>query len=127
MKDTCVFCGISMGVIPARVLWKSKTYTAFLDINPKAPGHTLLIPNTHYESMMDAPSEIISSIFVAAQMLMQVYTQIFNVERVKLLVEGVDVGHFHIHIIPIYTKAPKMELDEVERLIKERLEPVDGM
>ncbi len=123
MKDTCVFCGISSGVIPAKVLWKSKTYTAFLDIHPSAPGHTLLIPNAHYESMMDTPSEVVGSLFVAAQMLMQVYQTVFNVERVKLSVVGVDVDHFHIHIIPIYTKAPQMELDVVEQMIREKLEP----
>jgi len=54
MED-CIFCKIAAGEIPAKIVYRDEEHTAFLDIQPAAPAHAVLVPNKHYPTLYDVP------------------------------------------------------------------------
>ncbi len=100
--DDCIFCKIIKGVIPAEKIYEDDKILAFLDIKPVNPGHALVIPKKHYEKMETAPDEVVSDVFVVAKKLMKVIKEEMLADFVALSVVGIDVPHFHVHLIPRY-------------------------
>ncbi len=102
MKTDCIFCKITEGKIPSVKIWEDSDFFAFLDINPVNYGHTLLIPKKHYERMEDTPEDILKKIFVKAKVLMEKVKNGTKADYITLSIVGLDVPHFHIHLIPRY-------------------------
>ncbi|MBW6442162.1 HIT family protein [Patescibacteria group bacterium] len=100
--DGCVFCNIIKKVMPSEVIYEDKDLFSFLDINPVNYGHLLIIPKKHYKDILDTPEEIISKIFIKAKDLMKAIKECLNADYVCLSVVGVDVPHFHVHLVPRY-------------------------
>ena len=96
----CIFCKIIAGEIPSAKVYEDGRFLAFLDINPVTDGHVLLIPKAHHQMMVDLPDELIGPIYQAAKQLMQRIKAAMAADFVALSVVGVDVPHFHIHLIP---------------------------
>ncbi|MDD5528260.1 MAG: HIT family protein [Patescibacteria group bacterium] len=96
----CIFCKIAAGEIPAAKIYENEKCLAFLDINPVAFGHILLIPQEHYQTMTDTPDDLVAYLFVKAKELMPKIKKAMAADYVSLSVVGVDVPHFHIHLIP---------------------------
>lgn len=95
-----MFCKIVAGEIPSEKIYEDDTVFAFLDIRPVNPGHILLVPKEHYPMMVDTPNEIIQYIFVQAKKLIPIVKTATKCDFVVLSIVGVDVPHFHIHLIP---------------------------
>lgn len=98
--ENCIFCNIAAGKIPADKVYEDDTVVAFLDINPKAPGHTLLIPKAHYQWFQDLPDDLYTSLFHAAKQIAQDIKIKNNADYVRLGIVGTDVPHAHIHLVP---------------------------
>ncbi|HTX87199.1 MAG TPA: HIT family protein [Candidatus Nanoarchaeia archaeon] len=98
----CVFCKIIAGEIPAAKVYEDEKCLAFLDIKPVNPGHVLLIPKEHHRMMTDTPDELVAYLFVKAKELMKAIKKSTQADYVALSVVGVDVPHFHIHLVPRY-------------------------
>lgn len=98
----CIFCKIVKNEIPADKIYEDDKIVAFLDINPVSPGHTLVIPKEHHQMMTDTPDDLLSYIFVQSKKLMQVLKTALEADFVVVSVVGIDVPHFHIHLIPRY-------------------------
>ncbi len=98
----CIFCKIVAGEIPAAKLYEDDKLLAFLDINPVNKGHTLIIPKSHHQMMVDTPDELVSDIFTKAKKLMAGIKDSLNADFVAVSVVGVDVPHFHVHLVPRY-------------------------
>ncbi|MDB5254462.1 MAG: hypothetical protein JWL80_528 [Parcubacteria group bacterium] len=98
--DDCTFCKIVRKEIPATIITEDNTVLAFLDIHPVNLGHTLIIPKQHIPYMTDAPDDILSTLYIAAKKLMPVLKESLGAKNVTLTVVGLDVSHFHIHLIP---------------------------
>lgn len=96
----CIFCKIIEGVIPSLKVYEDDRCLAFLDINPVTPGHVLLIPKEHHQMMTDTPDEQVSYLYVKAKELMIHVKEKMGADFVVLSVVGMDVPHFHIHLIP---------------------------
>ncbi|OHA39964.1 MAG: hypothetical protein A3G59_02235 [Candidatus Taylorbacteria bacterium RIFCSPLOWO2_12_FULL_47_20] len=105
MRD-CIFCKIAKGEIPTEtIIYRGKDVCAFLDIKPVNLGHTLVIPNEHYEDIFDLPEDIISAMMRAAK-------KVAEAIKISLKAGGVNIGmnngahagqiifHGHIHVIP---------------------------
>lgn len=103
MED-CIFCKIAKKEIPADIIYEDNKIIAFLDINPVNPGHVLVIPKEHYKSIIDTPDNLISEIFTKSKKLMKVIKKTTNADFVVVSVVGLDVPHFHVHLIPRYLK-----------------------
>jgi len=96
----CIFCKIIAGEIPAAKVYEDEKILVFLDINPVNYGHVLIIPKEHYQTMIDTPDELVAYIFTKAKELMKVIKTAVNADFVVMSVVGVDVPHFHVHLVP---------------------------
>ncbi len=99
MNDT-IFGKIIRKEIPATVVYEDQEFLCFMDINPAAKGHMLLIPKEQHAWMQDAPDALVASIFIKAKELMIVLKNALACDYVQLAVVGNEVPHFHIHLIP---------------------------
>jgi len=99
MSD-CIFCKIINKEIPADIVYQDDKFLAFLDINPVTDGHLLLIPKAHHQMMVDLPNDLLGEIYIKAKELMPALKKTMGADFVALSVVGVDVPHFHIHLIP---------------------------
>jgi len=104
MRD-CIFCRIGAGQAPAEKILETPRVLAFLDIAPVHYGHTLVIPKTHHETLLDLPDELWLDMGQAcrrvAQALRQVlYARGFNIGINNFEAAGQVVFHAHLHVIP---------------------------
>jgi histidine triad (HIT) family protein len=100
--ENCIFCKIVSGEMPAFKIYEDDKILAFLDINPVNFGHTLVIPKEHFEMMVDTPDEMLAYVFKQVNRLMKTIKGAMKADYVALAVTGVDVAHFHVHLIPRY-------------------------
>src|SRR4051812_16493444 len=63
----CIFCDIRDGKVAAHIVDQDESTVAFLDQRPLFPGHVLVIPRAHHETLMDLPAELVEPLFIAAQ------------------------------------------------------------
>ncbi len=100
MGNDTIFGKIIRGEIPSTTVYEDGDALAFLDINPVAKGHVLLIPKAHFVWMQDTPDELLAPLFLTAKKLMRAMIAGLGCDYVQLSVVGKDVPHFHIHLIP---------------------------
>ena len=100
--ENCIFCKIAKGEILSTKVYENENFFAFLDIEPVADGHLLLIPKKHVVWMQETEDETISEIFKLAKQLMLAIKKGIGSDYVQLSVVGKDVPHFHVHLIPRY-------------------------
>ncbi len=99
MED-CIFCKIVRKEIPTGFCYENEFVAAFLDINPAAPGHTLVIPKEHYRWFYEVPEEIANEWFKATQNIGESLKEEYAADYVELSIVGKDIQHTHIHLIP---------------------------
>ena len=104
-EDDCIFCKIVRGEIPSRIVYEDKNFLGFLDINPKAEGHTLIIPKKHFNTLLDLPitlgNELLEAMKnIAIELIKEGKAQGFNTIANTYEVAGQVVNHAHFHIIP---------------------------
>lgn len=98
---SCLFCKIVAGERPAVKIWENKKLLAFLDAKPVHPGHTLIIPKSHIDSIFEIEEPLYVDIFEAAKLLAEPIRGVGGTPRVGFAVEGFGVPHAHLHIIPL--------------------------
>ncbi|MFA7662300.1 MAG: HIT family protein [Patescibacteria group bacterium] len=101
----CIFCKIVSGEIPSYKVYEDDDILAFLDIIPVNPGHTLVIPKKHYETILDTPDDVLKNILVVSKRIAQKIMEVtgaegFNFNQNNFSVSGQVVPHVHFHIIP---------------------------
>ena len=96
-----IFSKIIAGEIPSYKVAESDDYFAFLDINPLAKGHTLVIPKKEIDYIFDLNDELYKGLFFFAKKVALAIEQVVECERIGLTVIGLEVPHAHIHLIPI--------------------------
>jgi histidine triad (HIT) family protein len=99
--ENCIFCKIISKEIPSFNIWENENFLAFLEINPVNPGHVLLIPKIHQDYLFDLEDSLYSEIFAIAKKLSLPLKNVFNAKKIGIIVEGFDMPHAHIHLIPI--------------------------
>lgn len=103
MKDDCVFCRIINGELPAAIVFEDDSSFAFLDHRPLFPGHALLLPRTHHETLADLPSAQIGQFFNNAQLLAKAIELAMEAEGTFVAMNNrvsQSVPHLHVHIVP---------------------------
>ncbi|HET6441615.1 MAG TPA: HIT family protein [Phycisphaerae bacterium] len=101
----CVFCKIVAGEIPCTKVFEDGLCLAFLDIGPISPGHTLLIPKAHYETIHQMPADEAAHLArhipsLAAAVQKAVRAEGINVLQNNGACSGQEVFHVHVHLIP---------------------------
>ena len=97
-----IFTKIIRGEIPSHKIAENDTHFAFLDINPVAKGHTLVIPKKEIDYLFDLSDELLADTMVAAKKVAAGIDRALSPIRTGVIVEGMEVPHAHVHLIPIY-------------------------
>ena len=99
----CLFCQIATGETDAYGVLEDDRTLAFLDNRPLFPGHCLLIPKTHYETLSDLPSDLLPQLFSNAQVLSRAVEQGLGAEGSFVAINNrvsQSVPHLHVHVVP---------------------------
>ncbi len=99
----CVFCDIVAGREKAAVVFRDDTTMAFLDQRPLFPGHCLLVPLEHYETLADLPRELITPVFADVQLLARAVEEAMQADGALVAINNrvsQSVPHLHVHIVP---------------------------
>jgi histidine triad (HIT) family protein len=100
---SCKFCQIASGELASYVVFEDSISFAFLDNRPLFPGHTLLVPKDHYETLADLPETLIGPFFHNAQTLARAVEQGMDAEGTFVAINNrvsQSVPHLHVHIVP---------------------------
>ena len=103
MAEGCAFCEIAAGTRPAHVVLDEDEVLAFLDARPVFPGHCLLIPRDHHETLADLPKELLEPLFGAAQRLQRALEAGLEADGTFVAVNNrisQSVPHMHVHLVP---------------------------
>ena len=101
----CIFCKIIRGEIPSFKVFEDDAVLAFMDINPIAPGHSLVIPKFHTENIMDAPEAWAAVTVNGIQRLARAVNKTLSPEGINILQTNgpgaaQSVLHLHMHVVP---------------------------
>ncbi len=96
-----IFTKIINGDIPSYKLAEDDQYYAFLDINPLARGHALVVPKQEVDYIFDLDPDVLAGLFEFSQRLAKVIESVVTCERIGVAVIGLEVPHAHVHLIPI--------------------------
>ena len=103
MKAECVFCQIVSGAEAASIVFEDEISIAFLDDRPLFPGHCLLIPRRHIETLGDLPAELVGRFFGNAQRLAIAVERAMQAEGSFVALNNrvsQSVPHLHVHVVP---------------------------
>lgn len=107
MSQDCIFCAIVAGQAPAEILDQDEHTVAFLDVNPWARGHSLVVPRRHAKNLYEIADEDLEHTVLAAQRLAIRMRKTLACDDVMLFnscepAAWQVVMHFHVHLIPRY-------------------------
>jgi histidine triad (HIT) family protein len=100
-----IFSLIAAGQIPSYKVAEDENYYAFLDINPLAKGHTLVIPKKEVDYIFDLDDETYAGLCAFAKKVATALKAAIPCKRVGVAVLGMEVPHTHIHLVPLQTEA----------------------
>lgn len=127
LDENCLFCKIIKGDIPSYTVCETDNVKVFMDINPMAKGHLLVIPKEHYTNLFDIDNDILRKI---DDVIREIYPKL----KEKLGAEGVtrlqnnelgqEVKHYHMHLVPRYKGDSFVETinEEAKNSIEETFE-----
>lgn len=127
MQDgACIFCAIAAGDQPAVLVHEDEHTVAFMDINPWALGHTLVIPRRHAPNVFEIEDDDLARTYAAASQVAARMRERLDCDRVDMwnsagAVAGQVVFHFHVHLVPHYPGAEDA-LQRLPRLIPDPAE-----
>jgi histidine triad (HIT) family protein len=100
---SCRFCRIIAGDEAAHVVFEDERTLAFLDNRPLFPGHSLLVPRDHYETLADLPDDLVGALFANARRLSVAVPRAMGKPGSFVALNNVvsqSVPHLHVHIVP---------------------------
>ena len=99
----CLFCGIIDGSVTASIVFQDEISIAFLDHRPLFPGHCLLVPKSHFETLGDLPPELVGPFFKNVQLLGRAVELALAAEGSVVAMNNrvsQSVPHLHVHVVP---------------------------
>lgn len=105
-----IFTKIIKGEIPCYKVAENQSHIAFLDINPIARGHTLIIPKKEIDYLFDLPDDLLADTMIFAKKVVSAIDRVLSPIRTGVIVEGLEVPHAHIHLVPIYKESQNVSL-----------------
>jgi histidine triad (HIT) family protein len=99
----CEFCKIIAGEVPADIVFRDTDLIAFLDNRPVFPGHTLLCPVTHIQTLLDVPQKLAAPLLSTTQVLTRALELALDAEGAFIAINNrisQSVPHVHVHIVP---------------------------
>jgi len=99
----CTFCEVISGKITSVIVFEDEDCLGFLDHRPLFPGHSLLVPKKHVETLSDLPDELVTSLFSSAKLLTTAVQNACHAEGSFVAINNKvsqSVPHLHVHIVP---------------------------
>ncbi len=115
-----IFSKIIKGEIPCYKIAENDKFFAFLDINPLAKGHTLVVPKQEIDYIFDIDDDLIKEYMVFAKRVARAIKKVIPCQKIGVTVIGLEVPHAHIHLVPIESiydmdfKRNKLQLSKTE-------------
>ena len=103
IQEGCRFCEIVAGSTPAQIVLEDERSLAFLDTRPLFPGHSLLVPRDHHDTLLDVPEDLLTELFANAQLLARAMEEALEAEGSFVAVNNrisQSVPHLHVHVVP---------------------------
>ncbi len=103
MDENCKFCEVVNGKLPAKIVYKDEYITAFLDHSPVFYGHTLVIPNKHFNNIFDVDIETLYKLSKFVKTVSIAVKEAMKSDGVLIIMNNEvsqSVPHLHIHVIP---------------------------
>lgn len=111
-----IFSRIVKGEIPSYKIAEDEKYYAFLDINPLAEGHTLVIPKLEVDYLFDLDNDTLAGLTLFSKRVAKAIEKAIPCKRIGVAVLGLEVPHAHIHLVPLKQESdinffkPKLKL-----------------
>ena len=119
-----IFTKIVKGEIPSYKIFEDERFYAFLDINPMAKGHTLVIPKKEVDYLFDIDDEMLKEKIVLSKRIVKAIEKAIECNRVGVMVVGLEVPHAHIHLIPIQSEGDMNLSNKRVELSKEEFDKI---
>lgn len=119
-----IFSRIVAGEIPCHKIAEDDEFFAFLDINPVAVGHTLVIPKKEVDYIFDIDDPMLGRMMAFAKRVARALETAIECKRVGLAVMGLEVPHAHIHLIPITKESDMNFFGKKKEMTQEELAAV---
>ena len=119
-----IFSRIITGEIPSYKIAENDKFFAFLDINPMAKGHTLVVPKQETDYIFDLDDQLLGEMAVFAKKVAAGIEAVISCNRVGVMVLGLEVPHAHIHLIPIRKETDMSLANPRVKLSKEEFEEI---
>ena len=103
----CLFCRIVKKEVGADIIYEDANSIAILDIHPRAPGHTMVIPKVHRETILDASEKELEPLFASVKKATKMISKALKPNGFTIGINhgkysGQEIDHLHVHIIPRY-------------------------
>ena len=112
-----IFTKIINGEIPSYKVAETNEFYAFLDINPNAKGHTLVVPKKEVNKLFDLEEEQYLKLMSFSRKIAKAMEKVLPCERIGMAVIGLEVPHVHVHLIPLQA------MEDIQFVKKVALEP----
>jgi histidine triad (HIT) family protein len=135
MSENCIFCKIANHEISDNIIYENRDTVAFLDIHPRSPGHTVIIPKEHAANVLELSEESAGAIFLTIKEITGILDRALSPDGFTTGINhdeafGQTINHLHIHIFPRYkgdngssihsvvNNPPTESLEEIKEKIK---------
>lgn len=122
-----IFTKIIKGEIPCYKIAENSSHIAFLDISPIAEGHTLVVPKKEVDYVFDLPDDLLAETMIFAKKVAAALDHTLRPVRTGVIVEGLEVPHAHIHLIPIYIEGQNVSLRNKKEVSEKRMKEIAEM
>ena len=116
-----IFTKIINGEIPSYKIAETEEHYSFLDIRPSAEGHTLVVPKQEVDYFFDLSDDMLSSTMFLAKKIAKAIDEVVKPIRTGIIVEGLEIPHAHVHLIPIYENTQPFSLSHNVEVSEERM------
>lgn len=116
-----IFTKIINGDIPSYKVAEDEAHFAFLDINPIAEGHTLVVPKREVDYFFDLSEKRIHNMLSFSRKIAKAIDRSLKPLRTGVIIQGLEVPHAHIHLVPLYSHTQTMALGHNVKISEERM------
>jgi histidine triad (HIT) family protein len=116
-RNMSIFTKIINGEIPSYKVAESENFYAFLDINPNAKGHTLVVPKKEVNKLFDLEEATYNELMIFSRKIAIAIEKVVPCKRIGMSVIGLEVPHVHVHLIPLQA------MEDIQFIKKVKLQP----
>ena len=122
---SCIFCEIANKNIPSNLIYEDDTIMVIMDNKPICDGHVMIIPKKHYETVFDAPTEVLNHMYEIANMLTPILMHSTQEDGMTISINYGSkqaIKHLHMHLLPNFEKSASLVVEDVYKIIMGNLD-----